>query len=201
MKWIRVRWKFFPCLSRFGPSLTLVTAEEIDFDATMATGRVLILSYVLLLIQFSTFVVSYEGEDDSSNTQSSAQLFKIEGKVAVHDERLKGGKKLVINCTGQSILIPWNSLLIQIPFPSTNILLSYWKNEIIESERLCWVIFSGTKCIKSRHISNNHLEFDYNWWTLFFEESFPRLRILWILGRKRWKEKLKLFIMNKFPHI
>lgn len=45
----------------------------------------------LILLQLSLLVTSYEAEDEGSNAQVSAQVFQIEGKVAVHDDKLKGG--------------------------------------------------------------------------------------------------------------
>ena len=41
------------------------------------------------LLHFS--IASYESEDSSQSAHFPSKVFKIEGKVSVHDEKLKGG--------------------------------------------------------------------------------------------------------------
>ncbi|XP_065052463.1 endoplasmic reticulum membrane protein complex subunit 7-like [Rhopilema esculentum] len=45
---------------------------------------------LICLVKCCLSSVSYEADDDSSNTQTTQQTFKIEGKVSVHDNKLKG---------------------------------------------------------------------------------------------------------------
>ena len=47
--------------------------------------------YFLFFFLFHSSIASYEGDDSSQNVHAASKVFKIEGKVSVHDERLKGG--------------------------------------------------------------------------------------------------------------
>ena len=48
-------------------------------------------SSFLIFFLLRNSVASYEAEDGLSTAHSTTKIFKIEGKVSVHDEKLKGG--------------------------------------------------------------------------------------------------------------
>ena len=48
-------------------------------------------SSFLIFFLLRNSVASYEAEDGLSTAHSTTKFFKIEGKVSVHDEKLKGG--------------------------------------------------------------------------------------------------------------